>query len=92
MNLLKKKAEIRLKEKDLKHKETFYKQIPNLLTFIRLIGAIPAGIMYYLNTKIFIGAISFLWFTDAIDGRASPRKPNVFMKNKSSSLVSLLVA
>ena len=30
--------------------------------------------------------------TDAILGRASPRKPNVFMKNKSSSLVNLDVA
>ena len=67
------KSEINNSIEDIKHKDTFYKQIPNLLTFIRLIGAIPAGIMYYVNTKIFIGAISFLWFTDAIDGRIAKK-------------------
>ena len=67
------KNEIENSIRDMKHKDTFYKQIPNLLTFIRLIGAIPAGIMYYLNTKIFIGAISILWFTDAIDGRIAKK-------------------
>lgn len=67
------KNEIKNSISDMKHKKTFYKQIPNLLTFIRLIGAIPAGIMYYINTKIFVGAISFLWFTDAIDGRLAKK-------------------
>ena len=67
------KNEIKNSIEDMKHRDTFYKQIPNLLTFIRLVGAIPAGIMYYLNTKIFIGTISFLWFTDAIDGRIAKK-------------------
>jgi len=67
------KNEIEKSISDMKHKNTFYKQIPNLLTFIRLIGAIPAGIMYYINTKIFVGAISILWFTDAIDGRIAKK-------------------
>lgn len=67
------KKEINNSINDMKDRKTFYKQIPNLLTFIRLVGAIPAGIMYYLNTKIFIGTISFLWFTDAIDGRIAKK-------------------
>ena len=67
------KNEIENSIRDIKNKDTFYKQIPNLLTFIRLIGAIPAGIMYYINTKIFIGTISFLWFTDAIDGKIAKK-------------------
>lgn len=67
------KNEIEHSIEDMKHKETFHKQIPNLLTFIRLIGAIPAGIMYYINTKIFISTISFLWFTDAIDGKIAKK-------------------
>ena len=63
------KKEIKHSIEDLKHKNTFHKQIPNLLTFIRLIGAIPAGIMYYINLNLFVSSISLLWFTDAIDGR-----------------------
>lgn len=55
---------------DLKHKDTFYKQIPNLLTFSRLIGGIPAGILYHLGLPyISIALIALLWTTDAIDGR-----------------------
>ena len=67
------KKEIARSIEDMKHRNTFYKQIPNLLTFIRLVGAIPAGIMYYINYKLFVGLISFLWFTDAIDGRIAKK-------------------
>lgn len=67
------KKEIKHSIEEIKHKETFCKQIPNLLTFIRLVGAIPAGVMYYINLKLFIGSISFLWFTDAIDGRIAKK-------------------
>ena len=67
------KREIEHSIEDLKRKNTFHKQIPNLLTFIRLIGAIPAGIMYYVNLKLFVSSISFLWFTDAIDGRIAKK-------------------
>ena len=67
------KKEIAHSIEDMKHRNTFHKQIPNLLTFIRLVGAIPAGIMYYINYKLFVGLISFLWFTDAIDGRIAKK-------------------
>lgn len=67
------KKEIKNSIKDLKHKNTFHKQIPNLLTFIRLIGAIPSGIMYYINLNLFVSSISLLWFTDAIDGRIAKK-------------------
>lgn len=73
------KKEIKKSIEDLKHIKTFYKQIPNLLTFIRLVFALPAGIMYYVNPKIFIGTISFLWFTDLIDGPIA-RKFNIQSK------------
>ncbi|MBQ2873423.1 MAG: CDP-alcohol phosphatidyltransferase family protein [Bacilli bacterium] len=53
---------------DLKHKDTFYKQIPNILTFMRLVLAIPAGILYYFNPIVSILSIAFLWLTDAVDG------------------------
>lgn len=67
------KKEIKKSIEDMKHKSTFHKQIPNILTFTRLIGAIPAGIMYYVNLNIFIVTISFLWFTDAIDGKIAKK-------------------
>ena len=67
------KKEIKHSIEDLKHKDSFHKQIPNLLTFIRLIGAIPAGIMYYINLNLFVTSISLLWFTDAIDGRIAKK-------------------
>lgn len=65
---------------DMKKKETFYKQIPNLLTFLRLVGGLPAGLMYYFgNQYVALGLIAFLWGTDAIDGKIA-RKYNIQSK------------
>ena len=33
-----------------------------------------------------------IWLTEAIDGRASPRKPSVLIRNKSAESLILLVA
>ena len=54
---------------DLKSIKTFYKQIPNILTFMRLILAIPVGLLFYINPAMSITLISILWLTDALDGR-----------------------
>lgn len=54
---------------DLKHKDRFYKQIPNLLTFMRLVLALPAGLLYYVNPTVSLFGIAILWLTDAIDGK-----------------------
>ena len=67
------KEELKKCVEDLKHKDTFYKQIPNLLTILRLIGGIPAGIIYNLNPQLSIITIAFLWFTDAIDGKIAKK-------------------
>lgn len=64
---------------DLKSKDTVYKQIPNLLTFLRLVGGIPAGLLYLINPYLSIGMITVLWFTDAIDGRIA-KKYNIQSK------------
>jgi phosphatidylglycerophosphate synthase len=63
------KKEIKQGFEDLKHKETFYKQIPNLLTFIRLVFAIPAGLLSYLNPVASLILVGLLWLTDAVDGK-----------------------
>jgi phosphatidylglycerophosphate synthase len=63
------KEEFKQATKDLKHKDTFYKQIPNILTFMRLVLAIPAGILYYFNPILSVITIGFLWLTDAVDGK-----------------------
>lgn len=71
------KNELKNSINDLKHKDTFYKQVPNLLTFMRLVGGIPAGLMYYLgNPTIALVLIAALWGTDAIDGKIA-RKYNI---------------
>lgn len=62
------KEEIKEAFNDLKHKDTFYKQIPNILTFMRLTLAVPAGVLYYFNPILSILSIGFLWLTDAVDG------------------------
>ena len=67
------KEEIKKSINDLKNKKEFYKQIPNLLTFLRLTGAIPAGILFYINPTLSISMIAFLWFTDSIDGRLAKK-------------------
>ena len=55
---------------DLKHKETFYKQVPNLLTFSRAVGSIPIGFMF-LSGNVALGIIStgLLLSTDFFDGK-----------------------
>ena len=63
------KGELKQAMKDLKSKDTIYKQIPNILTFLRLVLAIPAGILYYFNPILSILLIGSLWVTDAIDGK-----------------------
>lgn len=69
-NLKDYKKEFKKSWEDIKHIKTFYKQIPNILTFTRLIGAIPAGLMFYFgNPYIALGLIGLLWGTDAIDGQ-----------------------
>ena len=65
--------EVRNSINDLKNIKTFHRQIPNLLTFLRLVGAIPAGLLFSFNPSLSIGLISFLWFTDAIDGRIAKK-------------------
>lgn len=74
------KEEIKKCIDDLKHKETFYKQIPNLLTFSRSIGSIPIGIMF-LNGNVIMGIIStgLLLSTDYFDGKLA-RKWNIQSK------------
>ena len=65
---------------DLKSLKTFYKQIPNILTFIRALAPIPFNIFYFnkmYKWSIIVLAISF--FTDAIDGKIA-RKYNLVSK------------
>lgn len=54
---------------DFKNIKTVYRQIPNILTFMRLVFALPAGIIYYTNPVLSVCLISFLWLTDAVDGK-----------------------
>lgn len=65
---------------DLKSTKTFYKQIPNILTFVRALAPIPFNIFYFnkmYKWAIIILAIAF--FTDAIDGKIA-RKYNLVSK------------
>ena len=56
--------------KDFSSFKTFYRQIPNLLTFSRALGA-PVISFLFLKGYLRIGIIStlFLFLTDAIDGK-----------------------
>lgn len=63
--------------KDLKSTKTFYKQIPNLLTTVRLLALIPFNILYFsgkLEAACIVIAIAF--FTDSLDGKIA-RKYNL---------------
>lgn len=65
---------------DLKHKDTFYKQIPNLLTFSRLVGMIPINILFFTgNTIPAIILTGLILSTDFFDGKLA-RKFNVQSK------------
>lgn len=62
---------------DLKHRKTFYKQIPNLLTISRVIGMIPVNILFFTgNPVLAIGLIGLLLTTDFFDGKIA-RKYNI---------------
>ena len=71
--------EIKKSIEDIKHKDTFYKQIPNLLTFSRLVLAIPVGLLSLFNLNMSALGIIILWSTDLIDGKLA-RKFNIQSK------------
>lgn len=74
------KKEFKQSFNDLKHKETFYKQIPNLLTASRAIGIIPVNILFLTGNivpaTILLGA---LLSTDFFDGKIA-RKYGIVTK------------
>ena len=72
-------SEIKESINDLKSKKTWHKQIPNILTFMRLVFSIPAGLLFYINPVASIIMITFLWLTDAVDGKIA-RKYNLQSK------------
>lgn len=78
--LKKYKEELKKCINDLLHKETRYKQVPNLLTISRAIGMIPVNILL-LNGNITIGIalITALLITDFFDGKIA-RKWNIQSK------------
>lgn len=54
---------------DLKHIKTAYKQIPNILTILRLLSTIPINIFFFTgNIGASLIACGFAAFTDAVDG------------------------
>lgn len=55
---------------DLKHIKTVYKQIPNILTILRLLSTIPINIFFFTgNIVASLITCAFAAFTDAIDGQ-----------------------
>lgn len=79
-HIIKYKDDVKKCIDDLKHRDTFYKQIPNLLTISRVVGMIPVNIMFlcgnYLSAIILIG---LLLSTDFFDGKIA-RKYNIESK------------
>jgi len=74
------KKEIKKCFDDMKNIKTFYKQIPNLLTFSRALFGPFVSVMFLMGHPI-VGVIStaMLCFTDMIDGKLA-RKWNVVSK------------
>lgn len=71
------KEEIKRCFNDLKHRDTFYKQIPNLLTASRALGMIPVNILFFTgNSFLAIILIGILLSTDFFDGKIA-RKYNI---------------
>ena len=71
------KDEIKRCINDLKCKNAFYKQIPNLLTFSRAIGVIPINILYFTGNIIpSVILTGLILSTDLFDGKLA-RKWNV---------------
>ena len=55
---------------DLKNRETFYKQIPNLLTVFRVVGMIPFNILFLTgNMYAAIILLGVILLTDFFDGK-----------------------
>ena len=64
------KKEIKNALNDLRHKNTFYKQIPNLLTFSRVVGMIPVSVLMFTgNTLVGILLLGLVLSTDFFDGK-----------------------
>lgn len=74
------KKEFKQLFEDISHKDTFYKQIPNLLTLSRAIGIIPINILFLTGNVIpaFI-LTGLLLSTDFFDGKIA-RKYNLESK------------
>lgn len=74
------KIEVKKCIDDLKHKDTFYKQIPNLLTISRPIGMIPVNILLFTGNIVpAIILTGCLFITDFFDGKIA-RKYNIVSK------------
>lgn len=64
------KREIKNAINDLKHKDTFYKQIPNLLTVSRVLGMIPVSILMLTGNTLFgMILLGLVLSTDFFDGK-----------------------
>ena len=71
------KEELLMCLSDLKCKKTMYRQIPNLLTFSRMIGVIPVNILYFTGNILPALVLSVcLFVTDFFDGKIA-RKYNI---------------
>ena len=74
------KKEIKNAIDDLKHKDTFYKQIPNLLTVSRVIGMIPVSLLLLTGNVIpGLFVLGLVMSTDFFDGKIA-RKYNLTSK------------
>lgn len=72
--------EIKENFQDLLHKDTFYKQVPNILTSSRLIGIIPINILFFSGHSISAVILtSLILLTDFFDGKIA-RKWNIQSK------------
>lgn len=74
------KCEIKKCFNDLKHRNTFYRQIPNLLTISRVIGMIPVSILFLTgNNLIGMLLLGMILSTDFFDGKIA-RKYGIVSK------------
>jgi len=75
--LVKYRDEIRKCISDLRNRDRFYRQVPNLLTVSRMIGIIPVNILFFTGKGILgIILVGVLLCTDFIDGKIA-RKFNI---------------